>query len=240
MSDEPNFDERLKIVQIVVAKLFNDEIANIVFSILEDGFEENDEIIQDISDYDDCSIISEVSKEISTNDNDDKSKWNQDKDQQTIHTLLTKIFQENIVDTSELINLFTSNDKTQSQQISIPKTLIECKNTDILYIACTIAEKINEESKKKVNLDDVKQCFNDEPRLNGEFLSNMNGKSKEFVAIVKKYNIGMGKARKIFDGIINYFDTDTDTNAVKLKCPHQYMGPYLFTIYHAFIHRQSL
>ena len=206
------FDEKLEIVKSVVSTLFNDEqIGCILYETLEAGFEENDEVIEDLGAYDDCTIISDVTNEINKN-NKIIYQWNQEKDQQIIYQLLTKIFIKNIIDSTKLIQLFTSqiminNNKSQNILLSIPNTLNECNNNHILSLSIVVAQKLNIDAKKKIIIDDVKEFFDKNKDIDGQSVKNM--KAKEFIDRAKKYGIAAAKGRKLFNGINNHFNNDS-------------------------------
>eukprot|EP01084_Bolivina_argentea_P254315 427523_1 len=197
----PGFEQLLEMVKMSLNGIFNDEqLSECVYKVLEDGFEENEEVLEDLQEYEDCTIVFDSTKEIieNINNNKIKYKWNETTDQQILYELLLKIFKDNITNISTLISLFSKSDAPLLPNLQ----LIECTNNNILTIACIVTKELNKSSKKQINMDNVRQLIIEE-KLNGNILSNM--KPKEFHDnYLKKYKIASAKGRKLFNGITQY------------------------------------
>eukprot|EP01084_Bolivina_argentea_P254320 427531_1 len=56
--DQPDFEQRLEIVKMSLNGIFNDkQLSECVYKVLEDGFEEIEEVLEDLEEYDDCTIV---------------------------------------------------------------------------------------------------------------------------------------------------------------------------------------
>ena len=106
------FEKLLEIAQQAVTEIFeDDEIGKCVRGVLEEGFEETEEVLEDLEEYDQCTIISDTSSMIVENENDIqyKYKWNESSDQRILHQLLLKIFKEKVMNLDVLISYYYHN-----------------------------------------------------------------------------------------------------------------------------------
>ncbi len=203
------FEQLLEIVKLSVNGIFNDEgLGQCVYKILEEGFEENEEVLADLKEFDDCTIVPDASTQIlqDIDNNTVKYKWDESTDQQILYQLLSTIFINKITDTQSLINQFSK---------PLPNTLIQCTNQNILTISHIITHELNKNAKKTIDIEHVTHLFT-EQKLDGNALSNM--KPKEFMdKYSKKYKIASAKGRKLFNGITRY----CDENKVKYYTIHR-------------------
>ena len=211
-SESKQFENLVEIAQNAANGIFNDEqIGSILRSIIDENFEETQEVLDDLHEFDQCCIVSYTSQQICQNkENNIKYKWDESSDKSILYQLLRKLFKDNITDLATLIRTF-SNMTNQSKSQSIPSTLTECTTNDIITVSDVVISKMNKNTKKPTNIDIV-QCFLIEHKLNGQMLSNM--KEKEFMDKARAYSIPVAKGRKLFNGIIGYFGYDHKINKV--------------------------
>eukprot|EP01084_Bolivina_argentea_P167102 290078_1 len=203
-SGNVNLSERLVFTELMVSEKFDShQIGECVQNIIIQGeYETANEVLEDLQDINDSTIIPYVSNLIQSSDKM-KNAWNGEKDEKQLHKLLLEIFNLDIKEISK------------RQTKSLPNSLNECNIHHILIIAMHHIKFINKKKPNSFNINNVKRLIIHK-KLNGFRITNFTG--KQFCIIAEKYDIAASKARKLLTAIKkhNKFKSKTRITADKL------------------------
>merc|ERR1712228_805036 len=109
-NDSVNFESLIEIAQNAANGIFNDEqIGSVLHQVINENFDETQEVLDDIKEFDQCSIASYTSQRIEQCTNHQiKYEWDQSRDKSILYQLLRKIFKENITNLTTLICTFSN------------------------------------------------------------------------------------------------------------------------------------
>ena len=190
--DSVTFDQQLNIVELAVTKTFDNkyigQYAKQIFD--ENQYENVDEVIDDINNIQDSFIIHSIQEKINENNN---CKWNENIDQQKLHTLLIRIFRHKTIEIDKLID----------DDQKLPNTLTKCNKYNIFYVATIICNDINKTKPNSINIDNVEKLIINE-NMNGSVITTLS--AKDFMIKAKSFDIKAPKARKLFTSIQSYYD----------------------------------
>eukprot|EP01084_Bolivina_argentea_P233952 393910_1 len=159
------FEDVLEIVKQAVSGIFEeDTIGNCVFDVLEEGFEDEQEVLDDLEDFDQCTIIPDTCCGIMELKETIQYEWNEANDSQIMYQILQKIFAQNVHDITALINEFAP--QIGPEPPVIPCSLLECMTEDVMNVALIVTEQINKSAKKPIDIDALKQFITEE-QFNG-------------------------------------------------------------------------
>eukprot|EP01083_Nonionella_stella_P285011 970184_1 len=148
-------------------------------------------------------------KETKNPGTDNKSKTKSRKDEKK---LPAQVISRQLNTTNVLFNQFTKHIEIQTP--SIPSSLLECTNTNLLNVALTVAQTINKNTKKPIPIDQLKE-FITEQHLDGEALNRMD--SNQFLDKIKKYEITSPQGRHLFNGIMDHWTENEPSTTINLQ-----------------------
>eukprot|EP01084_Bolivina_argentea_P049179 90481_1 len=128
-----NFQELISFVKEAAEKIFKSiEIANIIYNTIQaENYDNQDDILDDLTDGHDSIIISSISKKIQN-----ISKWNYDS-KTNLYTMLILIYEHNIRDINAL------NEQLQKQDDKFTMNVV------------SIVENLNKNMRKQIDISSV-------------------------------------------------------------------------------------
>eukprot|EP01084_Bolivina_argentea_P211499 359779_1 len=186
---ENNLAELLKSATLQIFN--NNEIAQCIYTFINDEFEDIDDILDDLSNYNECAIIPLISTQIQNKG----IEWNEN-DKQILYKILLNIYKYKI-----------TNIRTLCQKCAVLSTNSVISNytsNDLIQIAFKIMNKLNTTLKNKISNEQITTLFT-ETDIDGNKLCQM--KCIQFCQIAEKYQYKISTARKLFNEIQNYFET---------------------------------
>lgn len=193
----PREDELAKLASIVKAaanKIFEqyDEVGTYAHStLLEEGFDDIDDILDDLRYYNDSNIISITSKKLMYIMNE--------QDKYKLYQILIQIYQQGVTDVDAI------RQEMEEQSVENKETL---KSKDkLIDIVVSVVKQLNERlsmtERTIVDKNKVMQLFRNESELTQ--VSLLTIPSTKFCEKAKKYSIPAAKAKKILNEIRDYF-----------------------------------
>ena len=122
-------DDKRELLQKCVSLIFNNnEIGNIANGVIESlEFKQSAEILEDLSNFDDCNIVSTMKQKL---EKQLEIKWNI-QDQSTFYNILLQILKENI---SDINVIFATNMQSNDESKDDSKSLDEDKRKGVLFL----------------------------------------------------------------------------------------------------------
>ena len=182
----------------------DDEVGQCTLTtIIEEGYDDIDDIIDDLNNYNDSNIISITSKKLMyIMDEEDKFK---------LYRILCQIFKDRIleIDINNLSLTHINNNNKKNQLIDQVINIIKKLNKKLLIKNKTI-----------IDLNKTIKLFRNELDLNEYSLSVITATS--FCDKAKKYSIPAAKAKKILKIIRNYFKSKENNHKSSIKYEYRY------------------
>eukprot|EP01084_Bolivina_argentea_P274205 467309_1 len=199
-----NVTELIQFAISSIAKLLDNVIANHVYdTIIENDFETIEDIMSDISNYDECYIIIFTTKKIDNS----KTTWDENQ-KQLLYKILLNIFKHKIT------NFDMLSQRIQSHSSDNNIDIMEQQNiNDLIKIAEKIVNDINKSSKNKIDINIIHKLFSAN-NINHTRFQKMN--ITEFSDIAKQCTIKAETARNIYDQLQQHVDDNTD-NKTEIK-----------------------
>ena len=201
-SKDDNID-LIAFTKLAVSQIFNnDEIGQHIYNVfIEEEFDQQQDILNDLLNYNECTIINTISIQLSQDNN---INWTEN-DNKILYKILLIIFRDKETNINKLFQQFSHyyhSSSSQSQQSFI----IKFDTNKLMVIAAQITQKLNESLSKPIEIENVKQLFEKED-INGIKLLQLS--IIEFCQLAKKYAIPSAKATKLYQEIKNCNDSDS-------------------------------
>eukprot|EP00484_Ammonia_sp_Unknown_P013004 CAMPEP_0197074214 /NCGR_PEP_ID=MMETSP1384-20130603/210996_1 /TAXON_ID=29189 /ORGANISM="Ammonia sp." /LENGTH=304 /DNA_ID=CAMNT_0042513055 /DNA_START=100 /DNA_END=1015 /DNA_ORIENTATION=+ len=209
----PREDELAKLASIVKAaanKIFEqyDEVGTYAHStLLEEGFDDIDDILDDLRYYNDSNIISITSKKLMYIMNE--------QDKYKLYQILIQIYQQGVTDVDAI------RQEMEEQSVENKETL---KSKDkLIDIVVSVVKQLNERlsmtERTIVDKNKVMQLFRNESELTQ--VSLLTIPSTKFCEKAKKYSIPAAKAKKILNEIRDYFQNQVHQQRATAATQHK-------------------